>query len=127
MVKIDKKWCYFHLKWCYLHLRWCYFHLRWCYLHLRWCYLRRWLGCSIDFAFSALNFVENPKKFAEIYLSDLLLFACMSRSGALLAQCKLYLLYIGCLWPQNTLGRQHSETNEYRIRLRGVEQFDLPA
>ena len=39
MVKIDKKWCYFHLKWCYL--------------HLRWCYLRRWLGCSIDFAFSA--------------------------------------------------------------------------
>ena len=39
MVKIDKKWCYFHLKWCYLHLRWC-------YLHLRWCYLRRWLGCS---------------------------------------------------------------------------------
>ena len=39
MVKIDKKWCYFHLKWCYL--------------NLRWCYLRRWLGCSIDFAFSA--------------------------------------------------------------------------
>ena len=39
MVKIDKKWCYFHLKWCYL--------------HLRWCYLRRWLGGSIDFAFSA--------------------------------------------------------------------------
>ena len=53
VVKIDKKWCYFHLKWCYLHLRWCYFHLRWCYLHLRWCYLKRWLGCSIDFAFSA--------------------------------------------------------------------------
>ena len=24
MVKINKKWCYFHLKWCYLHLRWCY-------------------------------------------------------------------------------------------------------
>ena len=50
-----------------------------------------------------------------------------SRSGALLAQCKLYLLYIGCLWPQNTLGRRHSETNEYRICLRGVKQFDLRA
>ena len=73
MVKIDKKWCYFHLKWCYLRLRWCYF-------HLRWCYLRRWLGCSIDFAFSALNFAENPKKFAEIYLHNLPLFACMPTS-----------------------------------------------
>ena len=47
MVKIDKKWCYFHLKWCYL--------------HLRWCYLRRWLGCSIDFAFSVKKIAENPK------------------------------------------------------------------
>ena len=62
MVKIDKKWCYFHLKWCYLHLRWCYFHLRWCYLHLRWCYLRQWLGCSIDFAFYSLKFCGKSKK-----------------------------------------------------------------
>ena len=81
MVKIDKKWCYFHLKWCYLHLRWC-------YLHLRWWYLRRWLGCSIDFAFSAYNFAENPKKIAEIYLRYLPLFACMPRSGVDLVICR---------------------------------------
>ena len=44
-----------------------------------WCYLRRWLGCSIDFAFSAQNFAENPKKFAEICLINLPLFACMAQ------------------------------------------------
>ena len=54
MVKIDKKWCYFHLKWCYLHLRWCYLHLRWCYFHLRWCYFHlRW--CYLHLKSEILN------------------------------------------------------------------------
>ena len=50
---LTPKYRWFSNCWCYFHLKWCYLHLRWCYLHLRWCYLRRWLGCSIDFAFSA--------------------------------------------------------------------------
>ena len=61
MVKIDKKWCY---------------------LHLRWCYLRRWLGCSIDFVFSAKKFAENPKKNAVIYHRYHPLFACMIISSS---------------------------------------------